>query len=150
MGKKIRKLGGRKRRGSRKVRRIIIRNTTSPSDIKVIYKYNEGFQGVRSVRELLDLDEVTVNQKVYSKLMSKPGHLSLSEIQKILENPEGIYKSNGDKTETWFFVSSSSKVKRVVVIIEKDSKSHRLATAYMMSKSDFDKLIENMDLIWKL
>jgi len=148
MGKKIRKIGRRGRKNKRITKIIIKDNVLRSSDPIIRFRFSNGFQGVKHIGELNNLEEITLNKKVHNKLIKKEGHLTIEDIRDILDSPDGIYKKP-ENTETWFFVKNESHAKRVVVIIEKQGKSHRVATAYIMSLKEFEKKTKNMILIWE-
>ena len=149
MGKKIRKLGRRKnytRRRKVTVRKIAPRRMSDPV---IELNISTGYQGVKKVRELLDFHKVTISQKTFKKLEIKPGHLSIKEIQLVLQDPDGIYYKNKDKEECWFFVVGKEKTKKVVVIIEKLDTQHRISTAYILYNNEFQKRVKELQLVWE-
>ncbi len=147
MGRKIRKIGRKGKKSVGRKVRVLRTHGQIPSDPSVVFEISSGYQGVKQVKEFAEIEKVTMSLKVLEKQRSKGGHLTIEEIQDVLENPDGIYY-DGDR-ESWLYSQYKDRTRRVVIKIEKQSTVHRIATAHVMSNRAFEGQIEGMKLIWK-
>ncbi len=144
MTKKIRKIGV----GSQKnhiYRKIIDRKLKPKRDQHptVEFRINIEYQGVKKIKELAELERVTISRKTLEKLSMKKGHLSVNEIRDVLKDPDGIYYKQNGKEEVWFFVNEMSNTKKVVVVIERMNKKHRISTAHILKNKFLSKRLSD-------